>query len=238
MPVPVHARSAPEWTIPEVTAAIAHEVNQPLAAILTSAEAALRWLATDPPNLLKAQQAIERVIRNGRRAANVTKGVRDLIRKSLPVADDLDINDVIRDVLDLSSVDLHCHAITVEAELADGLKPVKGDRTQLERLVANLVANGIDAMSAVEDRQRKLRISTRTCEPGTVLVTVEDSGIGFDPAKVEHIFDPFFTTKRDGMGLGLSICRSIVEAHGGRLSATPKCPHGSAFNFILPASSQ
>jgi signal transduction histidine kinase len=218
----------------EGAAYLVHEVNQPLAAILINAETALRWLTRDPANLDEAIKAIERIVGNSHRAADVLKSVRNLVRQSPPVVATFDINDVIKDLLNLMGLDLRRDGIAVETELAENVEPVIGDRRQLERVVANLIANSIAAMSTVQDRQRKLRISTHLNNRGDVLVAVEDSGTGLDPAHVDRIFDPFFTTKPEGMGLGLSICRSIVEGYGGRLWATPNVPYGSIFRFIIP----
>ena len=223
-------------TISERAVCIAHEVNQPLTAILTNAETALLWLTRDPMNLDEAKQAIERIIGNTLRAADVVRGVRNLVRKSPPIAANLDINDLIKDLLNLVSLNLRLHRIAVEVDLAENLESIRGDHGQLERVVANLVANGIEAMSTVQDRQRKLRISTRPDKNGDVLVAVEDTGTGLDPALIDRIFDPLFTTKCDGMGLGLWICRSIVTAHGGRLWAAPNLPHGSIFRFVVPST--
>ncbi|MEJ0041868.1 MAG: sensor histidine kinase [Rhizomicrobium sp.] len=214
---------------------IAHEVNQPLAAILINANVAMLCLTKGTPDLDEAKQAIEDIIGSTHRASAVVRCVRDLIREVPPVVADLDINDVIEDVLKHMRFDLRRHGIAVETELGEILRPVGGDRVQLERVVANLVANGIDAMSTVKDRRRKLRISTQLTDRSEVMIAVEDTGTGVDPANIHRIFDPLFTSKVDGMGLGLSICRSIVEAHGGRLWAAPSHPHGSIFRFVIPA---
>lgn len=214
---------------------IAHEVNQPLAAILTNAEVALRWLEREPANLDEAREALECIIGNSRRAAGVVRSFRTLMRQLSPTAPDLDLNEVIRDLLGLLKLEFERHGIAVRTRLAANLRPIQGDRGKLEQVIANLVANGVDAMCAVEGRQRLLQIATRQDERGDVLVEVEDSGIGIDPAKFDRIFDALFTTKREGTGLGLSICRSIVESHGGRLWAEPNRPHGSVFRFVIPA---
>ncbi len=214
---------------------IAHEVNQPLAAILTNAEVALRWLQREPANLDEAREAIESIIGNSRRAAGVVRSFRTLVRQLTPALPDLDINAVIKDLLSLLKLEFERHGIVVRTRLAANLSPIQGDRGKLEQVLANLVANGIDAVCAVEGRQRLLQIATRLDERGDVLVEVEDTGIGIDPAKFDRIFDTLFTTKREGTGLGLSICRSIVESHGGRLWAEPNHPHGSIFRFVIPA---
>lgn len=218
----------------EDAAYLVHEVNQPLAAILTNAETALRWLRKDPANVDEAVKALERIVGNSHRAAAVLNSVRNLVRQPAPVLASFDINDLIKDLLDLMDLDLRRHGVVVETELADKVDPIAGDRRQLERVVANLISNGIAATSAVEDRPRYLRISTQVGNRGDVLVEVRDSGIGFDPAHVDRIFDPFFTTKPEGMGLGLSICRVIIEASGGRLWAMPNLPYGSTFRFVIP----
>jgi len=217
----------------ESAAYVAHEVNQPLAAIVISAEIALEWLQRDPPNLALARQAIERVIGSSHRAAIVARSARDQVRRCPIVVVDIDINGVIEFALELRALDLSRLDIVVQTDLAHDLPPLSGDRVQLERLVCNLIANALDAMKDVEGRPRELRISSVVGEAGEVRVEIEDSGSGIDPAHRDHIFDPFFTTKPEGTGLGLSICRSIVESHGGRLSATPNSSHGSTFTFTL-----
>lgn len=213
---------------------VAHEVNQPLAAIVVSAEIALEWLTREPPNLDLAKRAIERVIGNGLRAADVARSARDQVMRAPLVLVDLDINRVIDFALELRVPHLDRHGILVEAALEPALPRVGGDRVQLERLVSNLIANAVDAMANVEGRPRTLRITTGRDEAGNVLVAVKDCGSGLDPIHLARIFDPFFTTKAHGTGLGLSICRSIVESHGGELRATPNFPHGSTFSFTLP----
>lgn len=229
-------RSAQPFTMDVSGAHIAHEVNQPLAAILINANVAMLCLAKTCPDLAEAREAIEDIIGNTERASAVVRGVRDFIREAAPVLADLDIAGVIEDALQLLHFELRRHAIVVETDLAVGLGPIKGDRVQLERVVVNLVKNAVEAMSAVRDWPRKLRIVTRLGHQSELLVAVEDSGTGIDPANIRRIFDPLFTSKRDGMGLGLSMCRSIVEAHGGRLWASPNRPHGSVFSFVLPSS--
>jgi signal transduction histidine kinase len=213
---------------------LAHEVNQPLMAILFDAETALGWLDKEPPNLEAARRAVEHVIVNGQRGDSIVRSVRALCRGSSPAMADIDLRSVVDDVLDLIRPRLCRYGIAVDVELAASVRPVRGDRGQLERVVTNLVANAIEAMSAVKDRGRELRIGIRPEEEGTVLVAIEDSGTGVDPSSIERIFEPSFTTKRDGMGLGLSICRSIIEAHGGRLWAAANFSHGSTFSFTLP----
>lgn len=216
---------------------IVHEVNQPLAAILINAHAALRWMTREPPNLDMAKQAIECVIGDSHRAANIITSVGYLIQKTHPAATALDINDVIKETLDIVSRGLQRDNVELEIKFAKDLRPIMGDRVQLGRLFDNLIANAIEAMCAVTDRKRRLRISTQLNENGDVLVAIEDTGTGIDPAKIGRIFDPFFTTKREGLGLGLSICRSIAIAHSGRLSVSANLPYGSIFRVTIPACS-
>jgi PAS domain S-box-containing protein len=221
-------------TMGELAASIAHEVNQPLMAIVTNAETCLVWLAKDEPDIEEARAAADRVVKNGHRAGDVIKSIRALVRRSSPEMTKLDINGVIEDILDLMRVELRRHHVSFETALLPGLEPVLGERVQLQQVIANLVMNGVEAMSTVMHRPRKLRIDTQLDGDGNVLIAVEDSGTGLDPANMSRIFDPLFTTKREGMGMGLSICRSIVEAHGGRLWASPHPLHGSIFRFTLP----
>lgn len=214
---------------------VAHEVSQPLTAVLTNAGAALRWLTLEPANVHEARSAIEEIIGASRRAAC---GLQCLHVSGGPCAwapSDVDVNAVITSVLDLLSLDIRRHGVEVETEFTDGLRPIRGGRGQLECVVSNLIRNAIDAMSEVEGKQRKLRIRTQSDKQGEVLTAVEDSGTGIQPRDAKRIFDPFFTTKRGGMGAGLWISRSIVEAYGGRLWATPNLPKGSIFKFVIPA---
>lgn len=220
----------------ETTSYLEHEVNQPLAAILMNAAAALRWLDREQPDLVEVRQAVERIVGNGHRACTILRGASAAARPLPDAMSRLDINDTIEDMLDLMRLDLLQRDVAVETELAADLAPVRGNRDQLQQVVVNLATNGIEAMNTVEDRQRKLKFSTRLASPGSVLVSVEDSGTGFDPAIAGKLFNPRFTTKPDGLGIGLSICRSIVQAHGGRLWAAPNTPHGSIFRFVVPTA--
>ncbi len=219
----------------EFAASIAHELNQPLMAIVTSAETCLLRLAKERPEIAKAQEAAERVVRNGHRAARVVKSIRAMIRKSEASMEPLDINSVVRDVLDLLLLDVRRNGVSVLLELQAGLDPVIGDRVQLEQVMMNLVTNGIESMS---DRggQRVLSIRTKPAADANILIEVEDAGVGVDRAKVGQIFEPFFTTKNHGIGMGLPICRSIVEAHSGRLWVTPGLERGSVFHLTLPVA--
>jgi signal transduction histidine kinase len=210
-------------------------VNQPLAAIVTNAETCLRWLAHDTPDLDEARRAAERIVNNGHRAGDIIKGIRALARKGSPEVTQVDINEVIREVLVLMRGELNRHHISLETGLSDGLEPVVGDRVQLQQVMLNLIVNGIEAMTASVGEPRLLRITSRMDDRGNVVIAVEDTGAGIDPTKMDRIFDAFFTTKLEGIGMGLSICRSIVEGCGGRLWASPNLPRGSVFRFTLPA---
>jgi PAS domain S-box-containing protein len=227
------AQVAQRMTMGEFAASIAHELNQPLMAIVTSAETCLLRLAKDPPEIEKAQIAAERVVRNGHRASDVIKSVRALLKKSTPDIGEFDANRAIRDVLDLARAKIRKEGISLELSLA-GAATIMGDRVQFQQVVLNLVANGIEAMAGVSDRQRLLRIETREVKEGYVTINVVDSGTGVDPTRLDQIYDTFFSSKPEGLGMGLAICRSIVEMHGGRLWATPRLPNGSIFSFTFP----
>jgi C4-dicarboxylate-specific signal transduction histidine kinase len=221
-------------TMGELAASIAHEVNQPLTAIVTNARTCLAWLTRDEPDLEEAQQAAERIIKNGHRAGDIVKTIRALARKSEPEMARVDLNEAIQEVLALMRSELRRHHVSLEANLPAGLEPVLGDRVQLQQVVLNLVLNAIEAMGGVGDLARVLRVNSQRGDCSNVLVEVEDTGTGLDAANKDRIFDPFFTTKPAGMGMGLSICRSIIEAHGGRLWATANPPRGSVFRFTVP----
>jgi PAS domain S-box-containing protein len=228
------ARAARLATIGELAGSIIHEINQPLAAIVGNAEVCLRWLNRDQPDLTEARDAAARLAREGRRAAEVIKGLRTLARKSGLERTHVDINDAIREVLVLLRSELERGAVVRHINLFPMDRPVLGDRVQLQQVLLNLIRNGIEAMSTVTDRPRILRISSQPADAGEVMVTVEDAGTGLDPAITDRIFDPLFTTKPNGMGMGLAICRSIVEAHHGRLWVLPNLPHGTIFRFTVP----
>ncbi len=223
-------------TMGQLTVSIAHEINQPLAAIITNADACLLWLEADRPDLEEARQAAARIVRNGHRAGDIIKSVRSLTRKSTPEMVSLDINDVIREVIVLMGAEFRRHGVRVETSLRSNLDSVIGDRVQLQQVVLNLIMNGIEAMADSTHRQRQMQIRSAGDESGHVRVAVEDSGPGLDPARADRLFEAFFTTKPEGMGMGLSICRSIIDAHGGRLWASPNLPTGAVFQFTLPAA--
>jgi C4-dicarboxylate-specific signal transduction histidine kinase len=217
----------------ELTASIAHEINQPLAAVATNASASLHWLAVQPPNLDEAQQAMANAMNEANRASGVIDRLRTLLQKAPPQLRPVDVNEVIRDVLTLAHRELVTSGVATRTELSPDLPTVLGDRVQLQQVMLNLIMNAIDAMITVKDRPRELVIKSDMDAEG-VLVEVQDSGIGLDPKQASRIFDSFFTTKPDGIGMGLSISRSIVEAHGGRLQAEPGPSHGAVFQVILP----
>jgi len=221
-------------TMGELTTSIAHEVNQPLAGIVTNAGACLRWLAGDTPNLQEAREAAQRIIRDGNRASEVVTRIRALATKADTEKQPLDLNDAVQEVLALTQAELRRNAVILRGELASDLPHVLGDRVQLQQVVLNLVMNGIEAMSAVRDRPRVLTIRTQRGEGDQVRVTVQDSGAGLDSKSEENIFKAFYTTKRGGMGMGLSISRTIVENHGGRLSTVPGNEPGATFQFTVP----
>jgi PAS domain S-box-containing protein len=218
----------------QLTASIAHEVNQPLAALLTNAGTALRWLAGQPPNLEKATPLIERVVDDGKRAADILSRIRDFSKKAPVRKESLDVNQVISEIMGLTHSAISEHRVSAKMQLSEGLPRVLGDRVQLQQVMLNLIMNAVEALSEVSEGSRRLLISTGEAESGSVLVAVRDSGPGLPSANAARIFEAFHTTKASGLGLGLSICRSIVEAHGGRLWATPNQPQGAVFSVMLP----
>jgi signal transduction histidine kinase len=222
-------------TVGELTAAIAHEVNQPLTGLLTSGHAALRWLAGDPPNVAAAQRAVERMINDGNRAGEVIGRIRAMMKKAPPRLDRLDLNEMLMEVITLIRSELQRNNIVLTTALAHPLSPVIGDRIQLQQVILNLNLNAIEAMSGVHDRRRELIITTQSGAPDGILVSVRDSGHGLDEAALDQLFEPFYTTKPEGMGMGLAISRTIIEAHGGELGASRNRPHGATFWFRLPA---
>ena len=226
------ARSAHVSRMGAMTASIAHEINQPLAAIVANANAALRWMARTPPDVAEARESLEQIVREGQRAADVIQSVRSMFKSKEVARASIDLNQLIHEVLTLAQGTLKKHGVVVRTELDEALNPVTGHRVQLQQVLFNLVTNAIEAMELVPERT--MLVKSELESGGEVRVTVEDSGSGIDPKDIDKIFSSFFTTKVEGMGMGLSICRSIVESHGGRLSALRAHSQGAAFQFTLP----
>ena len=220
----------------ELAASIAHEINQPLTAIVTDASASLNWLAKPVPDLVMVREALGGILADGHRAGAVIHRIRQLATKTEAHLDSLDLNGVIQEVVALVRGEIHLHQASLRAALAPALPAVLGDRVQLQQVLINLVRNGLEAMEAIDDRQREILIRSSTDGNGRVVVAVEDAGLGFDPAVAERLFDAFFTTKPFGMGMGLSISRALIESHGGRLWGAPNPSHGATFQFALPAA--
>jgi PAS domain S-box-containing protein len=223
-------------TLGALTASIAHEVNQPLSGIITNASTCLRMLAADPPNIEGALATARRTIRDGNRASEVIKRLRALFTRKQPRFEPVDLNDAALEVLALSSSELRDGGVLVATGLARGLPMIAGDRVQIQQVILNLVLNALDAMRGNRDRPRNLSLSTTPAEPGGVTLSVHDSGLGFDAQEAEKMFEAFYSTKPEGMGVGLSISRSIIESHGGRLWATVNAEGGATFSFSLPAT--
>jgi PAS domain S-box-containing protein len=223
-------------TMGQLTASIAHEVNQPIATARNNAASALRFLSRDPPDLEEVREALGCIVNDVDRAGDVIGGIRNLIKKAPAPRDDcLDLNEAVREVIVLTRGETLKNGVSVQMQLAEGLPLIQGDRVQLQQVVLNLILNAVEAMSSVDDASRELSIGTGRRGADEILVAVRDSGAGIDPEHLERVFDSFYTTKPGGMGLGLSICRSIIDAHGGRLWAAANEPRGAAFQFTLPA---
>jgi C4-dicarboxylate-specific signal transduction histidine kinase len=221
-------------TTGQLTASITHEVNQPITAAVTYALAARRWLSAEPPNFREVDDALSLIVKEGNRAGEVVGRIRALIKKAPARKDAVEINEAILEAVALTRTEAANNNVSVRTELAEDLPRIQGDRVQLQQVLLNLIINAIEAMRDVGEEGRELLVSTRN-EPDGVSVEVRDSGPGFAPAALERVFEAFYTTKPDGLGLGLSICRSIIEAHDGRLWANPNVPRGAIFGFIVPA---
>ena len=230
------AHMARVTTMGELAASIAHEVNQPLAAVVANGNASLRWLAGMEPNLEEAREAIVRIVSEGKRAAEVIQRIRSLVKKSAPEVARLDMNEVIREVLVLTNHEILRKGVSVRTELAAGLPAISGDRVQLQQVMLNLVMNALEANAAAAESPHELVVKSGKYPSDQVTVAIRDSGVGIDPDKLDHLFNPFFTTKPNGMGMGLSISRSIIEALGGRLWAARNDGPGSTFQFSVPAA--
>jgi PAS domain S-box-containing protein len=226
-----------QTTMSEMTASIAHEINQPLSAIITNGHAALRWLTWVNPNIDEVRKALNRIVDDGQRAGEVISSIRALFGKGQSEKSYVKVNDLISDVLALVLADRERQHVALRMELSEGVPEIVADRIQLQQVLLNIFNNALDAMSSVTGRPRSLSVKSQILDATEIFILVEDSGAGIDPQNVERIFDAFFTTKANGMGMGLSICRSIIEAHDGRLWAAPGTVHGTIFYITLPMRS-
>src|ERR1051325_663239 len=225
-------------TLGELTASIAHEVNQPLAAIVTNGNATLRWLGGVTPNLYEARQAVERIIKDSYRASEVIARIRAFVKKRARRNDLVHLNEVIIEAFALAQNQARESHVDLKQQLYDDLPLVRGDRVQLQQVILNLIVNGLEAIAKNKEGTRELLVSSKQDEAEHVVIAVSDSGEGLDAANLDHVFDAFFTTKPDGMGMGLAISRTIIEAHGGRLWATSNSPRGAVFQFTLPTNAE
>jgi PAS domain S-box-containing protein len=225
-------------TLGEMTASIAHEINQPLAAVVNNASACLRWLAGQAPNLEEARHSAELIIADGHRAGEIIGRIRALVKKSPPRKDWFDINETILEVISLARSEAQRNRVSLQTQLSSDVPLVLGDRIQLQQVILNLIINALEAMSGVGEGPRELLVGSSKDDSQGILVTVRDSGAGLDPDSLDHLFDAFYTTKPQGMGMGLAISRSIIEAHGGRLWATANKHSGATFRFTLPAGGE
>jgi PAS domain S-box-containing protein len=221
-------------TLGQLSASIAHEINQPVAAAVNNASAALCWLDKEPPDLEHARQALNRIFKNGNRAGEVIGRMRAFLKKAPLHKEDVDINEAILEVIALTRGEITKNGISVQTQFAEDLPFISGDRVQLQQVILNLIINAVEALSSVGEGLRELIISTGETESNGVLVAIRDSGPALTPASLERVFDAFYTTKPDGLGMGLSICRSIIEAHGGQLWASVNVPRGAVFQFTVP----
>jgi signal transduction histidine kinase len=217
-----------------VTASIAHEIKQPLSAMNMNANAGLRWLDRAAPDLDEAKAALQRIVTNGHRAGAVIENIRALFKRDTRTRTSLDVNNLIREALALVRDDLQTHRIAVQADYNQRFPRIEGNQVQLQQVLVNLITNAIDSMTT-EDGDRVLCLRSEVHDSRTVMVSVEDTGKGVEPSAIDRIFNPLFTTKAHGMGMGLSICRSIIDAHGGRLWVTANLPRGAIFHFTVPA---
>jgi C4-dicarboxylate-specific signal transduction histidine kinase len=222
----------------ELTASLAHEILHPIATARNNARAGMRFLDLRPPDLNEVREALGLVVRDADRAKDIVGRIRDHIKNAPPRKDRFDLNEAINEVIGMVQSSIDRNRVSVQTRFKDGSIPVRGDRVQLQQVVLNLILNAVEAMSSVEKGTRKLSISTEEEQTGGVRVMVSDSGPGIDPAHLERIFNPFYTTKTSGIGMGLSICRSIIDAHEGRLWADDNQPRGAVFQFTLPAAQE
>ena len=230
------ARAARFTAMGELAASIAHEINQPLAAIVNNASAGLRWLNNRPPNLDEVRLVLGRLVNDGGRCSEIITGIRAMLKKGSQTRAEIDLNELICGVKSLVQSQLETRGVLIQTQLADDLPRVMADRVQLQQVFLNLFVNAAEAMACISDRERVVNVRSERHDGEGALIAVQDSGIGIDPEHAGRIFDAFFTTKSDGMGMGLSICQSIVQSHGGRMMVSPANPHGSVFCVILPAN--
>jgi PAS domain S-box-containing protein len=229
------ARVSRLTTLGQLTASIAHEVTQPIASSRNNARAALNFLDRQPPDLSEVKEALECVVADADRAGDIIERIRDQIKKAHPRKDRFDLNEAINEVIVLARGEITKNRVSVETHLMERALPVQGDRVQLQQVVLNLILNAVEAMGSVQKGPRELSISTERTQANGFLVTVRDTGRGIDPENIERVFEAFYTTKSSGVGMGLSICRSIIEAHGGRLWADANEPRGAVFQFTVPS---
>ena len=228
------ARLSRVLSMGELTASIAHEISQPLTAVVSNGDACLQWLSATPPNLEKARQSTEKIVQDGTRAGAVVSRIRALFKKEEPVKNWVDINEVIQELVEFLRHEASSRHISIRRELSDSLPLLKADRVQLQQVLLNLIMNAMDALSGAAVERKQIVISSRLQGESEILIAIEDSGLGLTPQTIHRIFDPFFTTKPHGIGVGLSISKSIVESHEGRLWASPNSGGGSVFQFTLP----
>jgi C4-dicarboxylate-specific signal transduction histidine kinase len=222
-------------TIGQLSASIAHELKQPLSAVVSNGGATLRWLARNQPEIEEAKQAVERIIKDANRASEVLSRIHRLVKKESLRTDTLDVNDAILEIIPLIHSEAVKNGVSIQRQLTDHLPNIQGDRIQLQQVILNLMVNAIQAMSGLTEGIRELHIGTESAEEEGVRIGVRDTGPGLSAENLQRLFEPFYTTKPNGMGMGLSICRSIIEDHGGRLWATGLHPHGALFQFTIPA---
>ena len=230
------ARVARLTTVGQMAASIAHEINQPLAAVVNNANAGLRWLNKKPPNADEVRSALIRIVNDGERGSSIIDSIRAMLKKGDQKKIQLNLNELINEVMLLTQSQFQKHGVTIRSELANDLPNVLADRTQLQQVILNLFMNAVEAMVSISDRERLVRVRSEKHDGGGALIAVEDSGPGVEPADAKRIFEAFFTTKAEGMGMGLSICRSIVESHGGRITVATAGPQGTVFQVTLPGN--
>jgi signal transduction histidine kinase len=228
------ARASRLSSIGELAGSVIHEVNQPLTAIVTNAQACLRWLARDTPNLTEARDAVSDILESSKRATDIVAGLKALARRAPGRATEIDIHQAFREVLELLKSEFARDGVVMTADLGPGGAFVMGDKVQLQQVLHNLLRNGLDAMAKTSHRGRRIEVAVDRTSSGQIQVSVQDNGCGIDASNMQKLFDPLYTTKAEGMGMGLSICRSIIEAHGGRLWPEPNFPYGTVFRFALP----